>query len=918
MLAALILFLGMGKADAKIAEDDKAKGETSAKALKSSGDGLLWEPKNQNLRIHFVGSKQTGYDIFFEYRTSRGWQKAAGFPAQQVWSVYSDWRSSWYAEPHHIKAQEVEAISDGRVRASAEADVAGQRWWFADVYSIEHGMIRIDRSFAHSGGGSQSRITLESRVRLPLGKEQRMLIPGVLYNNNPSSTLIGTKISIEPGGVGLYEEHRLPIPMVNVESEVGGRRVYGSIVTKPSKLLEGNKGNDHWWSMGLEYGDGYVDLLSVSGPVATNGKKSQIYGHRHGFDSYDDTYLDVKGPVVFEKTLYVDIGSGVKTGYAFRETLWKAFDVFEPVETPHVPFYEAMTLVSEYAKSRFYSAPRWKSDRAAAVVRFGKEQIADGDALVISRLDNKKDTYMFYATGTNDPYSSTADANNKITGIEICEPDAWFTKTVDRVIAAINNNPDSAVTADSPKFLAPDKESWGMRIAAKTAGTDGLKIGMEEKGGKIEFTSNLLGPWGLMGKEPKTTHLVLIDEAPQLAVQPAGYEFFAGDGHLMYGWCGGNLGIAYGLLDYAERTGDEIARKQAINTVEFFVHGAKANVEGLYYGDYYAGGSWAPAYFDSSAPGISSRQYGENLEHLASVIELGRKCKLPEAEEWFAVFKKGGDFLLSSPRHKGLFPRAWNADGTALGWPEKGDPTMATISAAGAPCISVLARLSVMTGESKYRKASVEAMDAYWRAFGETLSTPPWGATIDAGAEDKEAGSGIMRAATEVYLATKDHHYLEMARDAADWTLTWMFFHNIALKPESGLLHEHLHTIGWTFISTQNQEIDVWAYFMAPDYCRLGLLAGDERYKKIGKVMFDAASQTISRPGAMFGPVPGVQAEHYNHSNCTYVGGQPDTWRGSQHSMGICWTFAAALYGGTRLSALAPEQFYLGPGMILK
>ena len=68
----------------------------------------------------------------------------------------------------------------------------------------------------------------------------------------------------------------------------------------------------------------------------------------------------------------------------------------------------------------------------------------------------------------------------------------------------------------------------------------------------------------------------------------------------------------------------------------------------------------------------------------------------------------------------------------------------------------------------------------------------------------------------------------------------------------------------------------------------------------------------------MFGPVPGIQAEHYNHSNCTYVGGQPGTWRGSQQSMGIAWTIAAALYGGSRLTDLEPWEFSCGPRAIPK
>ena len=41
-------------------------------------------------------------------------------------------------------------------------------------------------------------------------------------------------------------------------------------------------------------------------------------------------------------------------------------------------------------------------------------------------------------------------------------------------------------------------------------------------------------------------------------------------------------------------------------------------------------------------------------------------------------------------------------------------------------------------------------MDAYWKEFGQTLASPPWGATIDAGAEDKESGWGMMRAALEL------------------------------------------------------------------------------------------------------------------------------------------------------------------------
>ena len=381
-----------------------------------------------------------------------------------------------------------------------------------------------------------------------------------------------------------------------------------------------------------------------------------------------------------------------------------------------------------------------------------------------------------------------------------------------------------------------------------------------------------------------------------------------GSNHFGYAWIGGGLAIAYGTLCQAERTGDETAKQEAVSAVQFFVRNAHAGVDGLYYGEY-AGDSreWG---------GLASRQYAENLTHLASLSELGQRMKLPEADEWLAALKRGGEFLLRSPKHKGLFPKGWTVDGKAADWPAAGEPPVSSLSAAGAFCVVPLAKLAIMTGDARYRAAAAEAMDAYWREFGETLAAPPWGATLDAGSEDKEAAWGMMGAALETYAATLEPKFLQMAKDAADLTLTWMYFHDVGLyfRPQSPLLHDHVNTIGWTFISTQNQEIDCFGYYMAPDYYRLGLLTGDDRYKQIGRVMFEACIQTISRPGAMFGKVPGIQAEHYNQTNCTYVGGQPGSWRGgSQLTLGIGWITSAALYGGTRLSEMAPDQFWLGP-----
>ena len=46
----------------------------------------------------------------------------------------------------------------------------------------------------------------------------------------------------------------------------------------------------------------------------------------------------------------------------------------------------------------------------------------------------------------------------------------------------------------------------------------------------------------------------------------------------------------------------------------------------------------------------------------------------------------------------------------------------------------------------------------------------------------------------------------------------------------------------------------------------------------------------------------GIQDEHYNRTNCTYI--PQGSWRTGQWSKGIGWVVASALYGGVQLEEL--------------
>jgi hypothetical protein len=373
----------------------------------------------------------------------------------------------------------------------------------------------------------------------------------------------------------------------------------------------------------------------------------------------------------------------------------------------------------------------------------------------------------------------------------------------------------------------------------------------------------------------------------------------------MYGWCGGGLGVAYGLLYAGERTGNANYRRMGVNTINFFVEHVQRDIPGLLFGDYYyLDKKWNPGRF-ANVPwpdSVAARQHGENLDQLADCIAWAKAHKMPEAEKWQKLLAEAGDFLVTAERHRGMFPRSWFPDGKPAGWTEGKPPTIEEITTAGAYLVAPLAKLYQLSADKRYLDTAESALRAYYEEFGRDLRISYCGATLDAAATDKEAGWGFMHGAIALYEVTKKQEYLDWARDAADWLLTWYVMYDMQLPPASPL-HGFVNTTGWTMISVQNEELDCWGQYIAPDFYLLGEYLNDQRYVHVGRTLFYAPTQAIARPGAMFGlKMIGMELEHFNHTNCTYVRG--GAWRGPFWGEGILWALTATLYNGAKMAEL--------------
>jgi hypothetical protein len=288
---------------------------------------------------------------------------------------------------------------------------------------------------------------------------------------------------------------------------------------------------------------------------------------------------------------------------------------------------------------------------------------------------------------------------------------------------------------------------------------------------------------------------------------------------------------------------------------------------------------------------VSSRQFGEAFTNLARLVERGRQLGL-NVEKWLERLCWAADFLCDRSHWasgSGL-PRAWTREGA----PVAGPP-----SAAGAPCISALALAGLLTGTGRYRVAARELLLDYHRAFLADQSTPPWGSTLDAGCEDKEAGLYLFAAALDCYDSIGEGRFLEWARLAADWALTFTYVWHPefpAGKPCSG----RLHCVGWSSVSVQNHHLDVFA--MPSLYLRLDRASGEERYGPIARMALQAVTQSIARKGHPWGfdapgehNVAGEQGEPFFQTNYWQGPGDRASWRGGSLTFNPLWVIALPL-----------------------
>ena len=354
--------------------------------------------------------------------------------------------------------------------------------------------------------------------------------------------------------------------------------------------------------------------------------------------------------------------------------------------------------------------------------------------------------------------------------------------------------------------------------------------------------------------------------------------------YFQWGWVGQALRACWCTLHEGRRLGKQYLETMALRAADFFV--AQPLPEGRLPALRYAldAGQWVHRQLDG-VEGESSRPLGETMANLARLVELGRRLGL-SVGPWRERLCRVADFLADRAHWAadGVLPHAWTANGAVLA---------SAPSAAGAPCVSALALAGALTGVDRYRVAARELMTAYRGLFLADSGYPPWGSTLDARCEDKEAGLFLLAAALDCYESFGEGRLLDWARAAADWALTFYYVWDVTFPPGKPC-HGRLASTGWPSVSVQNHHLDAFA---CPSLLvRLARATGDVRYERFARTVAWAATQAVARKGCPWGfhrpdqhNVAGEQGEALFHTRYWQGPGDESLWRGGHNTWNPLW-----------------------------
>jgi hypothetical protein len=325
-------------------------------------------------------------------------------------------------------------------------------------------------------------------------------------------------------------------------------------------------------------------------------------------------------------------------------------------------------------------------------------------------------------------------------------------------------------------------------------------------------------------------------------------------------------------------------------------------------GAFYA--QWTPAGWDrcwygppeGAPPWLQATTSAEATLFLLQAIAHERQ-RGHDVPGWEAAARSNLEFALARQRADGALGSYYDM--------HSGEVTLWEGSA-GMLWVAPLALGARVLGEERFLAAARSAASHYApEVLGDRLRGAPEDVPLGPTSMD---GYCALRAYLELYEASGEREWLEIARHAHDWTLTFRWRYNTRFDPRTLLGSVDFRTLGGDGASPSNQHLHVYGLITLPESLRLWRLTGDDLYFETARDLLGFARQTLVRVDGELNARRGMCTEQWYHVDWTHP-------KGSMLQLAHAWCNGLAIYGfqeARRLGELwLGERVYaLEPGAV--
>ena len=336
------------------------------------------------------------------------------------------------------------------------------------------------------------------------------------------------------------------------------------------------------------------------------------------------------------------------------------------------------------------------------------------------------------------------------------------------------------------------------------------------------------------------------------------------------GFVGMQAACGYYLYRYGLDNHNDSYRKKGEQVLDFWANNS-SNAEGM------------PRIWYDIDPWNSFRNYNDlrnmqgGLEAMILAWSCAESAHPGSHANWLRYCKRAADWLLAHQNADGSFPKAFDNNGSVV---DAGTYLTSNI-------IRFLTAMYGVTARPDYRAAVVKAADwclknihTDYKYIGSVIDNPY--------VKDRESGQKMIEAMLAAYDLTADSRYLEAARQAAYYTVSYMYAWNIPWESGTTLdmpWPKNKTTVGITIIATGHSGADCGFSYNSFEYLRLYELTSDPYFLSIARLLEKNTKQTMNYDGSLRYPWRGLQREAIR---CV-------THRGDGVALWLPWCTASAL-----------------------